>query len=194
MTADFETIEQIACPRHEIAAYLDGELDGAAEELFARHLASCAICAEKLNEQKRLLHTLDFAFSPQSQDLVLPKDFARRTIVRAESNVMNLRSAAERRRALFNAVALFAFGVLIGIIGKKFELLPDFVTQTAVQFAVVIQVFANFCGGFALDVVVVFRSIAGRILFHSPLATGLFAALLAASLIAASRWFKFDRA
>jgi anti-sigma factor RsiW len=68
----------------EIAAYLDGELAAEAEISFERHVAGCEICSERLNEQKRLLCALDFAFEDEKA-FELPKDFVKTVAIRAES-------------------------------------------------------------------------------------------------------------
>ncbi len=41
------------CPRHEIAAYIDGELNQRDEMKLEMHLASCSACTSALNEQKK---------------------------------------------------------------------------------------------------------------------------------------------
>ena len=43
------------CRTEDAAAYLDGELDGAAAQTFEAHLKMCARCATELRIQRQLL-------------------------------------------------------------------------------------------------------------------------------------------
>ena len=111
------------CLSEEIAAYLDGELHGAALQSFETHLAACFRCAAELRTQKQLLCTLDAAFSESL--LELPENFARVVQVHAESNVAGMRGKIERRRAvqICAILALGAFG-LLGVASKTFVWQP----------------------------------------------------------------------
>jgi anti-sigma factor RsiW len=119
----------------EIAAYLDGELAAEAEISFERHVAACEICAERLNEQKRLLCALDFAFEDEKA-FELPKDFVKSVAVRAESDVSGLNSKEERRRAFIITALLFSAGVLFGIVSKKLGVFEAALAQIKVSLAV----------------------------------------------------------
>lgn len=105
-----------ACQSEEIAAYLDGELDAHSTMLFEQHLKECADCTHSLQEQRRLLCTLDFAFGGNDVgDLPLPKNFSQIITAHAQSNLSGLRSErAERRRAvrLCLALAVVSFTLL----------------------------------------------------------------------------------
>jgi anti-sigma factor RsiW len=100
------------CPTEDVAAYLDGELDGAASESFEAHLKTCARCATELRMQRQLLCTLDFAFSEPSFEL--PRNFSRVVAAHAESDLSGMRKKSERRRALqlCALLALLAFALL----------------------------------------------------------------------------------
>jgi len=100
------------CQAEQVAAYLDGELNGAALEDFEAHLKPCASCAAELRTQRQLLCTLDAAFGPRSFEL--PHDFTRVVKAHAESAVSGIRKKGERRRALqLSAIlALISFALL----------------------------------------------------------------------------------
>lgn len=100
------------CRTEDVAAYLDGELDGAASESFEAHLKVCAPCVTELRTQRQLLCTLDFAFSEPSFEL--PRDFSRVVAAHAESDLSGMRKKSERRRALqlCALLALLAFALL----------------------------------------------------------------------------------
>ena len=100
------------CRTEDVAAYLDGELDGAAAESFEAHLKVCAPCGTELRMQRQLLCTLDFAFSEPSFEL--PRDFSRVVAAHAESDLSGMRKKSERRRALqlCALLALLAFALL----------------------------------------------------------------------------------
>ena len=101
------------CRTDDVAAYLDGELDMAALEVFESHVKSCDNCATELRTQRQLLCTLNSAFE-QSADFDLPKNFARRVATHAESDVTRLRGRVELGRAfkLCGILALLSFALL----------------------------------------------------------------------------------
>jgi hypothetical protein len=109
----YRSIEDQECPLEEVAAYLDGELDGAALETFEAHLQTCAHCATELRAQRQLLCTLDFAFN-ESRAFELPHDFTRVVAAHAEHDLSGMRRKSERRRAiqLCAILALVSFGLL----------------------------------------------------------------------------------
>ena len=104
---------QNACPVEDVAAYLDGELNGVASETFEAHLAECAECATQLRTQQQLLCTLDAAFK-SSPRLNLPTDFTRVVAAHAEGDLRGVRNKTERRRALqlCAMLSLAAFALL----------------------------------------------------------------------------------
>lgn len=105
--------EHPECPLEEVAAYLDGELDGAAMETFESHLKTCAPCASELRAQRQLLCTLDFAFN-EPRTFELPHNFTRVVAAHAEHDLSGMRRKGERRRAmqLCAGLALVSFGLL----------------------------------------------------------------------------------
>ncbi|MGB7924837.1 MAG: zf-HC2 domain-containing protein [Pyrinomonadaceae bacterium] len=96
----------------EIAAYLDGELDGPAQAEVEQHLRECASCSHGLREQKLLLCALDLAFKGEPQ-LRLPSNFSRIVAAQAQSDMSGLRHRSERRRALRLCAALAAASVAL---------------------------------------------------------------------------------
>lgn len=107
------TADQNICPREELAAYLDGELNGAALEDFEAHVTECSACASELRSQRQLLCTLDAAFSSSSR-IELPENFTRVVATHAEHNLRGLRERSERWRALqlCALLAVTAFALL----------------------------------------------------------------------------------
>src|SRR5215471_2124026 len=95
-----------SCPREEIAAYLDGELDCDTAITFEAHVESCQDCAAELCSQRQLLCTLEAAFGT-SRHIELPGNFTRVVAAHAESDMRGLRHKVERRRALQLCAALF---------------------------------------------------------------------------------------
>ncbi|HKS29393.1 MAG TPA: zf-HC2 domain-containing protein [Pyrinomonadaceae bacterium] len=102
-----------SCRSTEVAAYLDGELGAGALLAFEEHLKECSSCAGKLEEQRRLLCTLDMAFSDE-KTLSLPADFARVVTAHAQMDMSGVRERRERGRALSLSLilALFSFALL----------------------------------------------------------------------------------
>ncbi|HZI47626.1 MAG TPA: zf-HC2 domain-containing protein [Pyrinomonadaceae bacterium] len=103
------------CPREEIAAYLDGELDSNALISFEEHVAQCAGCAAELRSQRQLLCTLEAAFRNTRRQFQLPDNFTRVVAAHAENDMRGLRHKVERRRALqLCAALLLAAFMLLG--------------------------------------------------------------------------------
>jgi hypothetical protein len=106
------------CGTEDVAAYLDGELGGAASEGFEAHLKTCARCAAELRTQRQLLCTLDLAFSEPSFEL--PINFSQVVAAHAESDLSGMRKKSERRRAfqLCALLAILAFALLGAASGR----------------------------------------------------------------------------
>jgi hypothetical protein len=100
----------------EIAAYLDGELQGAARSEVEQHLGECASCKAKLREQQRLLCTLDLALNDDPA-LRLPVNFSQVVAAHAQADMSGLRERAEHERALRLCVALLSASLLLLIGG-----------------------------------------------------------------------------
>lgn len=87
------------CLAEDVAAYLDGELDDPASELFEQHSRTCDGCAAELLRQRQLLCALDVALSEKNA-MDLPPHFAQIIAAHAESHMGGMRDRAERRQAL----------------------------------------------------------------------------------------------
>jgi predicted anti-sigma-YlaC factor YlaD len=103
--------DNLVCHSEQIAAYLDGELDGDSSFRLEEHIKECSRCTAELTEQRRLLCAFDSALG-QSGELPLPRNFARIVAAHAESDMRGVREHAEHKRALrycaLLAVASFA--------------------------------------------------------------------------------------
>ena len=106
-------IEQQGCQLEDVAAYLDGELEGVALDTFEAHLKTCLDCDTEVRVQRQLLCTLDFAFN-KSGPFDVPHDFTRVVTAHAESDLSGMRKKGERRRAiqLCAILALISFALL----------------------------------------------------------------------------------
>jgi hypothetical protein len=107
------------CRKEQIAAYLDGELDADARELFENHLALCAFCDAELNSQRRFILALDSTLT-LSPDLPLPRNFTQIIAARAESDMSGVRDGIEPKRAarFCLILALAGFALLGAAAGK----------------------------------------------------------------------------
>ncbi|HEX8772419.1 MAG TPA: zf-HC2 domain-containing protein [Pyrinomonadaceae bacterium] len=97
----------------DIAAYLDGELDGAARSSFEQHIKDCSNCAGTLREQKRLLCALDFALGGERTLPSPPEDFAQVVAAHAQSDMRGLRARSEHKRALLLCAGLLVVSALL---------------------------------------------------------------------------------
>ena len=153
------------CQSAEVAAYLDGELAACALSDFEEHLKDCRSCAVRLEEQRRLLCTLDMAFGDE-RALLLPTNFARVVTAHAQTDMSGVRRRPERRRALrlAAALALFAFALLGGarLNDSVFEPVRVLGRLAAALFGLVWR--ALYDAGASLSVVI---RVAGRFLFES---------------------------
>jgi anti-sigma factor RsiW len=149
-----------ACLRADIAGYLDGELTPGAEESLEMHFARCGGCAAELNAQKSLLHALDVVFNSEAQ-IALPEDFARVVSIKAESNVIGLRSPEGRKAALMVCPALLIVALML--LGAERATVFNVVGTAAGQLFVV----GSFVGHLAYDVsfglAVILHSAADRV-------------------------------
>jgi anti-sigma factor RsiW len=139
----------ITCPREEIAAYLDGELDGDALISFEAHVEQCADCAAELRSQRQLLCTLEAAFGT-ARHIELPANFTRVVAAHAEHDMRGLRHKVERRRALqLCAALLLAAFMLLGAASNNLVFQPAraFLRMTASAFDVLLRTIADAAEG-----------------------------------------------
>ena len=158
------------CRTEDVAAYLDGELSGAASDSFEAHLKTCPPCATELRTQRQLLCTLDLAFGDRSFEL--PRNFSRVVAAHAESDLSGMRKKSERRRAFQMCVllAILAFA-LLGTASRALVFQPagSFLRIAAGLFDVAGRALYDAATGAAVIVRVV-----GRALFLAPHGSGLF--------------------
>jgi len=155
------TIEKQGCQLEDVAAYLDGELDGSAVETFEAHLQTCPDCAAELRGQRQLLCTLDLAFN-ESRSFELPHNFTRVVAAHAENDLGGMRKKSERRRAfqLCALLALLSFA-LLGAASRTlvFDPARSFLRVAGGLLTLLWQAFAEVVTGIAVIVRVVGRAV-----------------------------------
>lgn len=173
------------CTSHEVAAYLDGELGQSALLAFEEHLKACPSCAQKLEEQRRLLCTLDMAFG-QEKAVALPLDFARVVTAHAQTDMSGVREIGERNRALrlCALLALISFALLgsTALNNSVFEPVRAFSRYAGALLSILWHMLYNAGAGVA-----VIMRVAGRFAFESHPLGLLGYLLLAAALIVLQR-------
>lgn len=169
------TIDQYNCPREDIAAYLDGELAGAALECFEMHIAECSECRIELRSQRQLLCTLEAAFN-NSARIDLPENFTQVVAKHAEHNLRGLREKSERRRAL--QLCLMLASVAFALLGAASGALVLQPVRSFFRITVrVFEVFSETLLGVAEGVAIIGRMI-GRAAVTSPDGVGALVALV----------------
>ncbi len=174
-----------ACPSADVAAYLDGELDAAAEARFSAHLRECSACAARLREQRMLLCELDFMLEHEEFP-ALPENFAEVVTVRAQADLRGARTRSEHKRAakLCLILGLFAFALLGGA-------WPAMIATPLRRLLALLGVAADFAGHALFDtgagVAVLARNIGGQLFFRSGWQTALVGLLLLVALICLAR-------
>jgi anti-sigma factor RsiW len=183
---------QTDCPRKEIAAYLDGDLNPREEFDLELHFAGCPTCTAELNEQKKLLCALDFALENE-HEIELPENFTKVVVATAESNVQGLRCPRERNRALFVCAALF----LVVFLGLGAETSKTLATMGAVteQFLAVGSFIVHFIHDITIASTVIFRSFCLQFVFKSTFSAAVLGICFVVSLLIFSRlilrWSRF---
>jgi anti-sigma factor RsiW len=154
------SIEKQDCQLEDVAAYLDGELNGIALETFEAHLKTCPECGAELRAQRQLLCTLDFALS-ESRPFALPHNFTKVVAAHAETDLSGMRKKGERRRALqlCAVLALVSFG-LLGAAARTlvFDPARSFVRVAGSLLGLLWQTVYDFGTGIAVIVKVVGRA------------------------------------
>ncbi|MBA2380053.1 MAG: zf-HC2 domain-containing protein [Blastocatellia bacterium] len=142
-----------ACPRADIAAYLDAELEPADEIALESHLAGCSVCATELNAQKQFLSDLNLSLA---DDIVMPADFTRAVVVNAESRVAGVRAGRELKIATAICVVLGLFAV--AAVGPNAGML-EWMTRAAEAVMAVVLAFGHLVFNIAFGTIVIMRSI-----------------------------------
>jgi anti-sigma factor RsiW len=172
------------CPREELAAYIDGELAPREEFELEIHLADCRICALGLNEQKRLLFTLDFALETE-KEFKLPENFTKIVIANAESSVSGLRCPKERTKAIFVIAGLFLL-FLLGIGGATKTVVAAFL-KLGEQVLAVGSFAWHLVFNVAFGTAIVLRSVFSQFVYNSAFSILFLAAFFFISLFALLR-------
>lgn len=180
-----------ACPKSEIAAYIDGELLPREELDLEMHFAACRSCAAELNEQKKLLCALDFALEDKIE-IALPENFTKVIVTTAESNVSGLRRPQERFKALIICAALTLL-VLLGLGGETGTVLNTF-WKIGVQILAVGGFVFHLIYDIAIGTSIILRSVSHHIAFNSTVSVVLLIGILFVGLAAFSRLMvRFNR-
>ncbi|MGI8848546.1 MAG: anti-sigma factor family protein [Pyrinomonadaceae bacterium] len=172
------------CPHFELAAYIDGELNGRDELMLEMHLAHCSTCASALNEQKKLLCFLDSAML-EKNEIDVPTNFAKIVVANAQGRVSGLRQPGERFRALFVCSGLF-FLVLLGLGNETQAVVKTFIIFSEQLFAVGGFVW-HFVYDFAFGLAIILRSLSSQFLFNSSTSFAFVIVLFLISLAFLSR-------
>jgi hypothetical protein len=171
------------CPRTSLtAAYLDGELDAAADDEFDTHARACAACSSALLEQRRLLCLLDSAFDQTFEKRVqLPEGFTRQLKARAQNDLSGVRDARERRRALKICAALGA--AVFALLGyAAFDAVTGPALRAASAASGLLGVAGRASAEAGAGTGVVLRAVAARVLSGSAPVAAALLLLLAAGL------------
>ena len=97
------------CEKNLVAAYVDGELDAAAQARFEAHLKDCQDCRLELRVHRQFICELD-ALMTNDVQVSVPINFSRVVAARAVSDMSGVRTGAENRKAV-------VFCLLLGITG-----------------------------------------------------------------------------
>jgi anti-sigma factor RsiW len=152
-----------ASPCLDVAAYLDGELDGAAAARFEQHTKICAPCATTLREQRRLLCVLDAAFGGPQQHIQLPANFTEVVKARAQTDMRSVRHRSERKRAVVVSAGLAALSfALLG--WQAWDELFAPLSAVAGVTATMIDMAANAVGEAAAGIALTLRVLGGQML------------------------------
>ena len=145
-----------ACPRDDIAAYVDGEVSAEVSAELELHFADCDTCSRAMAEQRKFLSALSASLANEA-GIELPEDFTKKIVVTAESSVAGLRGERELPTAIFVFTALLLFSLFViageyigttaGLAGGIFRS----AAHAATAVAVIVKALANaISGGAAL--------------------------------------------
>lgn len=152
------------CELEAILRYLDGEMSLDQECIFEEHISGCKDCHDELNEQKKMLAALDFAFEDDSS-IEPPKDFAKIVAAKAESGVNGLRHPKERPMALLFCLVL----TLLVVAGLAFgtEGFFPIAVNLAEQVYSVLVLAGHLVYDISLGLVIVLRSLSHQTVLYS---------------------------
>jgi len=182
---------EIMCPRQDIAAYIDGELNPRDELNLEMHLARCLMCTSELNEQKKLLCFLDGAML-EKNEIEVPVNFTKIVVANAQGKVSGLRQPQERFRALFVCACLF-FLVLLGLGNETQTVVKTFINFSE-QILAVSGFVWHFVYDFAFGTAIILRSVSSQLLFNSGASIAFLIILFLFSIVFLSKLlFRFNR-
>ena len=183
---------EMNCSHSDIAAYLDGELDLAAEMRLESHLSSCGSCFNTLGEQKLVLCALNAALDGREQ-IELPVNFARKITVRAESGVNGLRKREERAIAVVLCVMLFGLIGAMALAGDASGL-PELLNGGARMAVSVAGFIGTVIYEAALGAIVIIRTVTRYLLSDPNIPVfGVFLVLLLSLILCSSFYLRFRR-
>lgn len=188
----FENLPQDSrsCPRIDIGAYLDGELDPAAEIGLERHVAQCAVCREELNEHKRLTFALDSALE-HDDPIEIPENFAKVVTTNAECKVEGLRCPVERNRALLVSLMLGLI-VIVGVAADSKSGF-GFVGAAADRTLAVASFFLHLTKDLAVATSVILRSVCPNTFYNSALSFGAVIVTVLVAIIILAKFLRQNR-
>ena len=101
------------CDTEKIAAFIEGDLETDDRLALEAHIAKCDGCTSELQSQQLFMFELESALA-NTEDVSVPRNFAKVVAVRAESDMSGLRDASEHKKALRLCLilALAAFALL----------------------------------------------------------------------------------
>ena len=176
-----------SCRSEDIGAYLDSELGSDEAFRFENHVGICKRCADKLQNQKRLLNELDLAFGFDDKALSLPKNFSKVVKATAESDMNGLRHKKEKSLAVVLCLVLviLAFALLgwARFSDSVFTPLANFIRVVGSFMEIVWRVIYDA----GLGVCVIARAISRHFIFESNPLNYLVFLLFALSLVLLSR-------
>lgn len=157
---------KIICETLDFAAYLDGEMDAAAQQHCETHVAECSACAAEMRTQRALLCDLDFLLAEQAADMPLPANFAQVVTVRAQASLVGVRTRREHAKALrWCAVLGLAALALSG--GAWREMLWQPLRQLCTLGATLVDFAAHALYQAGVGLALVTRTLGGRLFFKS---------------------------
>jgi predicted anti-sigma-YlaC factor YlaD len=191
MNAETVKIETV-CSQSDLAAYLDGELDAAAEARIETHLSACEDCFNALKEQKMVLCALNAALDNRIQ-IELPVNFAKKVAVRAESGLNGLRKREERWMAVTLCVLLFGLIGAVGLAGEASGVIEFFAGGVKVVSSVGGLVWGVFYNA-GLGAVVIIRTLTRYLLSDSNVSLlGILLVLILSFILCSSFYLRFRR-
>jgi anti-sigma factor RsiW len=107
------------CKKNLVAAYVDGELETAAQVRFEQHLTDCQDCRLELLVHRQFICELDAVLTNDVQ-VAVPVNFSRVVAARAVSDMSGVRTRAENKKAVVFCLILGITG--FGLIGSTTRL------------------------------------------------------------------------